>query len=63
MGVASMRKWVRRYGSREAAIHARLRERRRRVFDRSLERAIELGERTGGDPATFLSKVDRRRPP
>ena len=32
MGMASMRKWLRRYGSLEAARHARLRERRRREF-------------------------------
>jgi len=34
MGTASMRKWVRRYGSLELARHARLRERRRREFVR-----------------------------
>ncbi|HEY8206538.1 MAG TPA: hypothetical protein VIG99_03585 [Myxococcaceae bacterium] len=54
MGTASMRKWVRRYGSREAAVHGRLRERRRRAFDRALQRAVELGERTGVDPAAHL---------
>ena len=32
MGMASMRKWIRRYGSPELARHARLRERRRRDF-------------------------------
>jgi hypothetical protein len=32
MGMASMRKWIRRYGSREHALHARLRERRLREF-------------------------------
>jgi hypothetical protein len=34
MGMASMRKWIRRYGSLEVARHARLRERRRREFMR-----------------------------
>lgn len=34
MGMASMRKWIRRYGSIELARHARLRERRRREFMR-----------------------------
>lgn len=62
MGVASMRKWTRRYGSHQAAIHARLRERRRRAFDRTMERAIQLGERTGEDPATFLRDATLRVP-
>ena len=54
MGSASMRKWVRRYGSREVAVHARLRERRRKEFDRALERAVEMSERAGVDPAVYL---------
>jgi len=54
MGSASMRKWVRRYGSREVAVHARLRERKRKEFDRALDRAVEMSERTGVDPAVCL---------
>ena len=58
MGSASMRKWVRRYGSREVAMHARLRARRRRELDRALERAVEMSERTGVDPEVYLESPE-----